>query len=232
MTKSSVILFLLMALAVSAIAFVTGCFLGTRGYFDHIIGKDYAALNKPPLAKTEAENRILSVLGDTTSPGSVDPKLGRLLRILVEAVNAKNVVEIGTSYGHSALWISLGLQTTNGKLITYEINPESASLARANFKRAGMGNIITVVVGDAHEKVKTLKEPIDVLFLDADKPGFLDYLNKLLPLVRPGGLVLADNANNVSEFPDFINAITTNQNLETIGLDMQGIGISLTLKKR
>ena len=110
-----------MGLAVSAIAFVIGWGLGTRGYLGYAIGRDYAAFNKPPLAKTEAEKRILSVLGNTTSPGNVDPKLGRLLRILVEAVNAKNVVEIGTSHGHSALWISLGLQTTNGKLITHEI---------------------------------------------------------------------------------------------------------------
>ena len=232
MTKSLGFLFLVMVLIVSAMSFVTGWGLGTRGYFGWIIGKNYAALTKQPLAKTEAEKRILTVLGDTHSPGGADTMLGRLLRILVEAVDAKNVVEIGTSNGYSTLWISLGLQTTNGKLITHEINPERASLARANFQRAGVENIVTVVVGDAHETVTNLHEPIDILFLDADKPGFLDYLNKLLPLVRPGGLLLTDNANKPSQFPDFINAITTNQNLETIGLDMRGVGISLSLKKR
>jgi caffeoyl-CoA O-methyltransferase len=231
-TKPAVILFLVLCLEVLAIVFFIGWSLGTRGYFGWIIGRDYASLEKPSLARTEAEKRILRVLDESTSPGGVEPLLGRLLRILVEAVNAKNVVEIGTSQGHSALWISLGLQTTNGKLITHEINSERAALARANFQRAGVENIVTVVEGDAHEMVTRLKEPIDILFLDAEKSGYLDYLNKLLPLVRPGGLVVADNANIPSIFPDFINAITTNQNLETIGLDMRYIGISLSLKKR
>jgi predicted O-methyltransferase YrrM len=232
MTKSLGILLLVMALAVAGISFALGWGLGTKGYFGWIRGMDYASLENPPLAKTEAEKRILNVLDETPSPGRVAPVLGRLLRILVEAVDAKNVVEIGTSNGYSALWISLGLQATKGKLITHEIKPERASLARANFQRAGVENMVTVVVGDAHETATNLQEPIDILFIDADKAGYLDYLNKLLPLVRPGGLVLADNAHKPSQFPDFIKAITTNQNLETIGLEMRSVGISLSLKKR
>jgi caffeoyl-CoA O-methyltransferase len=226
------ILLLVMALVISAIFFALGCHLGMKGSCGWISERDYASLTHPPLAKTEAEKRILSILDDTHSPGGVAPLLGRLLRILVEAVDAKNVVEIGTSNGYSALWICLGLQATGGKLITHEINPESASLARANFQRAGVENIVTVIVGDAHETVTNLKEPIDILFLDAEKSGFLDYLNKLLPLVRPGGLILADNASQPYRFPDFIKEISTNQNLETIGLDMRSIGICLSLKKR
>ena len=156
---------------------------------------------------------------------------GRLLRILTEAVNAKNVVEIGTSNGYSALWICLGLQTTGGRLITHEIDPQTASLARANFQRAGVEHMVTLVLGDAHETVTRLQGPIDILFIDADKAGYLDYLNKLLPLVRPGGLILADNMNQPKPSPDFVKAITTNPNLETIFLNMQATGISLTLKK-
>jgi predicted O-methyltransferase YrrM len=140
-------------------------------------------------------------------------------------------VEIGTSNGYSALWICLGLQATGGKLITHEIDPENASLAKANFRRAGVEHMVTVVLGDAHETVTRLKEPIDLLFIDADKPGYLDYLNKLLPLVRPGGLILADNMSQPTPSPDFIKAITNNPNLETIFLNMQSTGISLTLKK-
>jgi predicted O-methyltransferase YrrM len=260
MTLSVGILFLVMALAISAISFALGWYIGTTRYGGWIRGLDYAHLDypplvktgaekrilslleylrkapyNPPLAKTEAEKRILSVLEDLRQGpgmGGVAPVLGRLLRILVEAVDAKNVVEIGTSSGYSALWFCLGLQTTNGRLITYEIDPKKVSIARANFERAGVEKIVTVVVGDAHETVTKFKEPIDILFLDADKPGFLDYLNKLLPLVRPGGLILTDAANNPSSFPDFIKAITTNQSLETIGLNMRKVGISLTLKKR
>jgi predicted O-methyltransferase YrrM len=198
-------------------------------------GKDSeVSLKNPVLPKNAAEKKILSVLEDMKSGpwmANVATLHGRLLRILTEAVNAKNVVEIGTSNGYSALWICLGLQATGGKLVTHEINPAIASLAKANFRRAGVEHMVTVVLGDAHETVTRLKEPIDLLFIDADKPGYLDYLNKLLPLVRPGGLILADNMSQPKPSPDFIKAITNNPNLETIFLNMESTGISLTLKK-
>jgi caffeoyl-CoA O-methyltransferase len=198
-------------------------------------GKDAAAaIINPALPKNAAEKKILSVLEDIKNGpwmANVAPLHGRLLRILTEAVKAKNVVEIGTSNGYSALWICLGLQATGGKLITHEIHPETASLAKANFRRAGVEQMVTVVLGDAHETVTRLQGPIDLLFIDADKPGYPDYLHKLLPLVRPGGLILADNMNQPEPSPDFIKAITTNPNLETIFLNMQATGISLTLKK-
>ena len=159
-------------------------------------GAPLSSLNNPPLARTAAEKKILGVINDIkTGPwmANVDTLHGRLLRILTEAVNAQRVVEIGTANGYSALWICLGLKTTGGRLITHEIDPQKASLARENFKRAGVEDLVTVVEGDAHETVTRLKEPIDILFIDADKAGYPDYLNKLLPLVRPGGLILADN---------------------------------------
>jgi caffeoyl-CoA O-methyltransferase len=92
--------------------------------------------------------------------------------------------------------------------------------------------MVTVVLGDAHQTITRLKEPIDLLFIDADKEGYPDYLNQLLPLVRPGGLILADNVSRPDPSPDFLKAITTNPNLETVFLNMQSTGISLTVKKR
>jgi predicted O-methyltransferase YrrM len=89
-----------------------------------------------------------------------------------------------------------------------------------------------VVLGDAHQTVARLQEPIDILFIDADKPGYLDYLNQLLPLVRPGGLILADNMARPAPSRDFIQAITTNPGLETIFLNMESTGINLSIKKR
>ena len=192
------------------------------------------SLRHPSSAKTPAEKQILSVLKDIRRGprmANVVTLHGRLLRILTEATHAQKVVEIGTSNGYSALWICLGLKATGGKLITHEIDPQTATLARANFQKAGVEYMVTVVVGDAHETVSRLKGPIDLLFIDADKPGYLDYLNQLLPLVRPGGLILADNMSRPQPDPNFIKAITTNPNLETIFLNMQSTGISLTLKK-
>ena len=233
--KSLAIFVLGMALTVTAISFRPGWGSGIVAFGNRAWGKDLTtSLKNPPLPKTAAEKKILSVLDEIRRGpwmANVVTLHGRLLRILTEAVNAKNVVEIGTSNGYSGLWICLGLQTTGGKLITHEIDPQTASQAQANFQRAGVEHIVTIVLGDAHETIARLKEPIDILFIDADKPGYLDYFNRLLPLVRPGGLILADNMSQPKPSPDFIKAITTNPNLETIFLNMQSTGISLTLKK-
>jgi caffeoyl-CoA O-methyltransferase len=203
-----------------------------------IVGLSLGAVNSAlargidmePLAKDESEMRILSVLDDIREGPCTDELHGRLLRILAESTKAKNVVEIGTGTGYSALWLCLGLKTTGGKLVTYEIDHETVMLAKANFKRAGVENLVTVVEGDAHRTIAQLREPIDILFMDAEG-GNLDYLNQLLPLVRPGGLILADNMSKPKPDPRFIKAITTNPNLETIFLNMRSTGISLTVKK-
>jgi predicted O-methyltransferase YrrM len=190
-----------------------------------------AQLEKPPIAKDDNEQKVFDVLENILKSQryrNVPPQDGRFMRIVTEAMNAKNVVEIGTSTGYSGIWFGLALQKTGGKLTTYEIDAGRAATARENFKKAGMADIITLVLGDAHEKVKDLKDPIDILFLDADKEGYIDYLNKLLPLVRPGGLVLAHNINPRMADPKYMKAITTNPNLETIVRS----GMSITLKKK
>ena len=189
----------------------------------------------PMLPKNDAEKRILKTLAEMRAGDgfrNVSVQDGRLLRLLTETAGAKRVVEIGTSTGESSLAIALALRSTGGKLITHEIDPDRAKIARENFEKAGVDDIITVVEGDAHETVKQHKEPIDILFLDADKEGYIDYLNKLLPLIRPGGLILAHNMVYPRPDPRYIEAITKNPNLDTSFLLMEGAGIGVTLKKR
>ncbi|MHC4573613.1 MAG: O-methyltransferase [Planctomycetota bacterium] len=191
-----------------------------------------------PIAKKDVEKKVLAVLEDMYENQregmmNVPPEDGRLLRLLAETTGAKRVVEVGTSNGYSAIWFCLALQKTGGKLITHEIDPGRAALARKNFRRAGVEKIVTLVEGDAHEKVKDLKGPIDIVFLDADKRGYADYLNKLLPLVRPGGLILAHNTTgSASRMRDYIKAVTTDPDLDTVFVNKQDRGIGATLKKR
>lgn len=192
-------------------------------------------LKKPPMARSAQEKKILAVLDAMSRErwyANVAPTDGRFLRQLTEAVGAKRVVEIGTSTGYSAIWFALALRSTGGTLYTHEIDPERIGMGRANFKKAGVEEIITVIQGDAHETVKQHKEPIDIVFLDADKGGYIDYLNKLLPLVRPGGLILAHNMRSPRPDPRYIEAITANPDLETTFVLMEGAGIGVTLKKR
>jgi len=191
-----------------------------------------------PIPRTDAEKKTLAVLDDIhrnqrRGMMNVSKADGRLLRLLAETTGAKHVVEVGTSNGYSGTWIALGLRTTGGKLTTHEIDARRAALARKNFQRAGVDKIVTLVEGDAHKLLGKLKGPIDIVFLDADKEGYIDYLNKLLPLVRPGGLILAHNArSHGGSMKEFFQAVTGKAELETLFLHMQGAGISVTLKKR
>ena len=237
MSKKILFLTLGIVLLLVAVQSLTAQRMGGRGGFGGFGGRTggrgragFASLQNSPVPLNEEEKKILDILEDMNrnqSAGMMNvPTLdGRILRILTEATNAKNVVEIGTSNGYSGIWFCLGLKATGGKLTTHDIDEGRAALARENFKRAGVDDIVTLVMGDAHETVKKLKDPIDILFIDADKEGYTDYLEKLLPLVRPGGLILAHNIDQVGG--DFINAITTNPILETIQLE----GVTITLKK-
>ena len=193
--------------------------------------------DKPPLPAGPDEQKILSLLEelarDDNSNLMVPLEDGRLLRMLAESTGARNVVEIGTYNGYSTLWFCLAVRTTGGKITTHEISSKNIALARQNFKKAGVENLVTIVEGDAHETVTRLKEPIDILFIDADKPGYADYLKKLLPLVRPGGLILAHNTTNTGrQMPDYFTAVTTDPNLDSIFIGQQSVGIGITMKKR
>jgi predicted O-methyltransferase YrrM len=196
------------------------------------------SIESSPIAGNDEEGRILEVLAEMSSNEgggmrNVSPEDGRLLRLLTEATDAKHVVEIGTSNGYSGIWFCLALRATDGRLTTHEIDAGRAALARANFERAGVDRLVTLVEGDAHEEVTKLQGPIDVLFLDADKSGYIDYLEKLLPLMPPGGLVLAHNMSRNMADPKYLEAITSNPDLETIFLHRSLFGgVGVTMKKR
>jgi predicted O-methyltransferase YrrM len=193
------------------------------------------ARSEAPRAASAAEGRILEVLEDVYRHHrylSVPEADGRLLRLLAESSGARSAVEVGTSTGYSGLWLLLALAKTGGRLVTFEIDRGRYEMARANFARAGVGGLATLVLGDAHVEIARLKEPIDLLFLDADKDGYLDYLRRLLPFVRPGGLVVAHNMASPPPDPRYVDAVTADPALETVFLNMDEAGVGVTLKKR
>jgi len=197
-------------------------------------GQDFFASR--PMPKDATEERILDVLNEMQGNGrrmqSVPMDDGRFLRLLAESMDAQHVVEIGTSQGFSSIWFCLALVRTGGELTTYEIDPERAKIAKGNFERAGVGDIVTLVLGDAHEEAEEFEGEIDILFIDADKSGYIDYLEELLPKVRPGGLIVAHNITPGMADPRYVDAITENPDLESLLVHLQSGGISVTMKKR
>ncbi len=127
---------------------------------------------------------------------AVSPAQGKLLMLLARAAGARRILEIGTLGGYSAIWLARALPK-DGRLVTLELNPKHADVARANVARAGLADRVEVRVGPAAQSLRQLAAegvgPFDCIFIDADKPGYVAYLELALPLARPGALIVADN---------------------------------------
>jgi len=122
----------------------------------------------------------------------VDAEVGALLRVLATSVNASRILEIGTAIGYSGIWLARALPA-GGMLVTMEFNEERAKEARENFARAGVSDRVSVVVGDAQLKIAKVSGPFDLIFQDGDKKLYTPLLDRLVALLRPGGLLVTDN---------------------------------------
>jgi len=123
----------------------------------------------------------------------ISPENGKFLYMLVKAVKAKRVLEIGTLMGYSAIWMARALPA-GGKLITLEVEAKHAEESRANFKKAGLDGTIELILGNAIESLDKLKnEKFDFAFIDAEKTGYPAYFDKVIKLMNSGGIIAADN---------------------------------------
>jgi predicted O-methyltransferase YrrM len=139
-----------------------------------------------------------AVLDDIARSGAardlplVDAEVGALLRVLASAVGATRILEIGTAVGYSGIWLA-GALTPGGMLLTIEMNPERAREARENFARAGLTDRVNVIVGDAERMIAKVAGPFDLIFQDGAKSLYGPLLDRLVALLRPGGLLVTDN---------------------------------------
>jgi caffeoyl-CoA O-methyltransferase len=122
----------------------------------------------------------------------VDVIEGRFLQMLVRLSGAKSILELGMFTGYSALMMAEALPDS-GQLITCEIDAKAEAIARRYFAESPHRDKITIRMGPALETIKTLTGPLDLVFIDADKPNYANYYEACLPLVKPGGLIVADN---------------------------------------
>jgi predicted O-methyltransferase YrrM len=122
----------------------------------------------------------------------VDAEVGALLRVLALAIGARRILEIGTAIGYSGIWLA-GALPPGGMLFTMEKDPERAGTARANFERAGLAERVGIIVGDAQVTINKVAGPFDLIFQDGSKPLYVTLLDRLVGLLRPGGLLVTDN---------------------------------------
>jgi caffeoyl-CoA O-methyltransferase len=169
---------------------------------------------------------------------------GSFMTLLARLVGARLAVEVGTFTGYSALCIALGLPD-DGQLICFDISEEWPAIGRPHWEAAGVADRIELRVGPAAERLGELPpDPvIDLVFLDADKPGYLGYFQQLLPRLRPGGLIVADNvlANgdivdassdkaNVVALREFNDAVAADERVDVVMVNIAD-GLSLIRKR-
>ena len=169
----------------------------------------------------------------------------QLIKTILEIRKPESILEVGTAVGYSAINFSNHLRD-NGKIVSIELKEEMANIARENIQKMGLANKIRVVLSDAYEYMKTLNETFDVVFIDAAKGQYMKYLEEALRLTQKGSVIIADNVllrgmvlggynehkhrTAVTRLREYLNAVTTNENLETTILDV-GDGVAISVVK-
>jgi caffeoyl-CoA O-methyltransferase len=180
---------------------------------------------------------------------NVSPNLGKLLHLFVKLTKAKKILEVGTLAGYSTIWMAKALPEA-GSLISLEIDPHHAEVAKKNIERAGLTSKVDIRVGKAIDLLPLLVRdkagPFDMIFIDADKPPYTEYFEWALKLSRPGTLIIADNVIRDGKVLDqshedpmvkgaqrFNKALASNRNvcatiLQTIGIkEYDGMAIAI-----
>ena len=156
---------------------------------------------------------------------------GRTLYDIVAAHKYTRALEIGTSTGHSGIWIAWALSKTGGKLTTIEIDPGRHSTALANFTEAGLAEYVDARLADAHELVPKLEGPFDFVFSDADKEWYAKYLEAIWPKLAPGGCFTAHNVTmRGSGIREFREALKRLPDGRTTIDEKSSSGLSITYK--
>lgn len=193
-----------------------------------------SAFAQYPEVENKLDKKIRAFLEDNASNWrdmNVPLTDGKVLYDIVVNHGYTRAVEIGTSTGHSAIWIAWALSKTGGKLITIEIDKDRYLQAKANFKKAGVSKYIDVRLADAHELVPKLEGKYDFVFSDADKYWYKNYFIAMDPKLEVGGCFTAHNtAMRVNGIRDFLEYVESLDNYETTFDKSSRSGISISYK--
>jgi len=168
-------------------------------------------------------------IGLNTTPGDA-----AFLRLMVELRQAKRGVEVGTATGYGAMLMGLGFERTGGQLITIEIDPAMAAAARKNFQAMQLEKTVTLIEGDALKVLPQLEGEFDFVFIDAVKSDYLKYFRAIEPKLKPGALIIADNAiQSAKAMRDYLEAVQNDPKYRTVIIrasDEKNDGMAVTLK--
>lgn len=156
---------------------------------------------------------------------------GLFFSILLKAIRARRVLEVGTSAGFSTLWLA-GAIGKKDKVITIEMDPRKVERARKNFKEAGVDRMIDIRQGVALDVLRALKGKFDFVLLDADKENIIEYFDLVLPLVRTGGIIAADNMLFPSSYRPMMKKYARHvrkHNVQSVTVPI-GMGEEITIK--
>lgn len=163
---------------------------------------------------------------------AVSEEDGRFLRLMALSKGAQRALEVGTASGYSAIWIGLALRDTGGRLITIEYDKVRAQEAVQNIKKAGLSDIVQVVIGDALKEMPKQAGPFDFVFVDAWKRDYRRYFELIFPKLERGGLLLAHNViNKRDEMGDFLATIQHHPDLLTTIVSPAHEGMSISLRR-
>jgi len=129
----------------------------------------------------------------------VTPDVGRFLHTLVLCTRPRFILEIGTSGGYSTMWLATAGRSVGTAVVTLEIDPLKVKLATSNLREAGLDDAVTIVQGDAFDYLRDRREPVDFVFLDAEKEDYVRFLELVVPLLPVGGVLVADNLISAAE---------------------------------
>lgn len=148
---------------------------------------------------------------------NITPETGRLLWILVCQARATRILEVGTSNAYSTIWLADAARETGGRVTTLEANPDKVLQARVNLERAGLLDRVDVKPGRAADTLAGLAGPFDFVFLDADRASYATYLERVLPKLRVGGLLVADNVvSHADELEGYLRAVKSHPALFSV----------------
>lgn len=161
---------------------------------------------------------------------NIAPENGQFLSILIQSIQARNVLEVGTSNGYSAIWLAAALKETGGRLITLEFDPRRAEEAQTHLQEVGLDSLVEVRVGNALDEIPKCNATFDLVFLDAEKNEYRRYLELALPNIRTGGLIVADDTVTMrDEMPDYVEFVFNTPTLSSVDIPLDD-GIILSYK--